>query len=268
MKHFVLTRLNCRCGIRQLEEDYMNYRINLFAITTYKSLLNQTDKNFTHILCVDPNVPNNIKEKTESFKNCKVMYINTEDKEWHWEEIAKRLREEYPEGKIVTTNIDSDDMIRNDYIERINKLAEYGKMMTPALFYSTSFYNLSVEKGINKIKPPFCPSVLSYIEHAKEIKTVWRRGHTEMPNEAVTIMGIEGCPFIMTTHPTNFCSRFFEPWIIERKLDINYEEYGINKDNIETFLKLKLPKQFVKRESNYRNLRRSKINKNKTLLRK
>lgn len=257
--HYIITRLNLKIDCRELNDTYLQYRMDLYELTTYKSLLNQTDQSFKHVIATSSNIPENIKKRLELLPRIDhIIYIDEETREWPTDHIQNWFKNIYIGDRyLTTTNIDSDDMLNKHWVEKINYLSgsfiEY-----PHLILSTNFYHYSIDKKVSKIKLETCPPSMALIEKEPPIITAWARGHNQLPLVAKEVTEID-LPFMMLMHPTNLCTREFKPYIAEKFCQIDLKDlYGINEKELIEFLSKKYDNQWIKKENKIRELRRQK----------
>jgi len=266
---YIVTRLNLKMtDYRPLNDEYIKYRLNLYNISTKRSIYNQTDRNCTHIVFSDVSLSEEMKEYTKQICN-QVEFIEYEGKEWSNKYLSDYLHKITPEGDMITTiNIDSDDLLHKDFVKEVNKrITSYKENDFPVLMFTQHHYLYSTKRGIDIINPTFINESMSFSEINKPYITVFKRGHANMGEEAKTIIKIENTPICMIVNNSNYCSRYFENWRKQEKINVNLEElYGINKKELDEFLNRDLPEQFIKEEETIRNIRRSKINRKKPII--
>jgi len=266
MKTYIFTRLNVKCAeFRELTDEYCKYRLDLYKISTLKSIKNQTNQDFINIVVSDISLSDEMKDYTNSICD-NVIYVDYENKEWNHKHISELLAEWNTNNeRICTINIDSDDLLHSDFVNNVyeesNKLTS---QELPGLIFCKKHYLLSEKRGFDIIIPDFINSNLAFIEDKKPYETCWRRGHANMNEQSKTIIYDNSVPMCMLVHATNYCSRYFDPYRSCEKIFINLKDkYGISQSEVLEFLTKDLPEQFIKDEEDLRNIRRSKSNKNK-----
>jgi len=262
---FIITRLNLKMtDYRPLTDEYVKYRLKLYEISTKKSVYNQTDRNCTHIVFSDISLSEEMKEYTRRVCN-QVQFIEY-NKEWSNKYVSEYLQKITPDGEMLTTiNIDSDDLLHKDFVKEVNhRVNNYVPEKFPVLMFTQHHYLYSTKRGLDVIKPTFINESMSFSEITKPYKTVWKRGHANMKEEANKIVKIENTPICMIVNNSNYCSRYFESWRTFQnvKVDLN-KLYGVDKEELDDFLSSKLSEEFVQEEERIRNIRRGNINKNK-----
>jgi len=93
-------------------KEWMEHRIELFEKYTLPSILNQTNKNFTCVLCFDERTPNDV--------ICKYDYLD--NVEIYWDLPKYWIKTKPPETDwILTSRIDNDDYYMDTFVEDIQK---------------------------------------------------------------------------------------------------------------------------------------------------
>ena len=158
-KHFVITRFNVKANYecklknpennpmeRILEEDYLEERFGIFERYTLQSMKKQTNQNFTWLVLFHRNTPNEFKKKIQKLKeeyNFIDLYFNDEEK-FSFLEYCNMQGEdtEY----FVTTRIDNDDMLAEDYISKIQEYANKNSHTCIVSFEKGIKYDLNSAK--------------------------------------------------------------------------------------------------------------------------
>ena len=125
--HYLITRFNIQKGglssygdIPQTEK-WLKRRFDLFEKYCFPSVVQQTVQNFTWIVLFNTETPPRFREKIIGYKhnyqNFKELWIepNTNEIKIVIEYILSHSNSQH----IITTRLDNDDIIRNDYLERI-----------------------------------------------------------------------------------------------------------------------------------------------------
>lgn len=132
MKHFLLTRINTETdvwgsrGSRKLarfrfDEDYLQHRVDVFERYTIPSVEQQACRDFTWLVFIHRDTGVDIKKKFgDRVDNLVEIASDTEIPD-----IVQCAGEE-----VITTNLDSDDLIASDYIESIQR--EYSTTLNDA----------------------------------------------------------------------------------------------------------------------------------------
>lgn len=119
-KHIVFTRQALYWGRVPMDNDVINYRLDLFEKTLLKSIQRQTDQNFTFVQLVSVQVDQAIKNRIKEYGEI-VWVTEIGEHGPDAEALRKYLSKELTDEEIViTTNIDNDDMLGVEYIRDIN----------------------------------------------------------------------------------------------------------------------------------------------------
>ena len=147
IQHILITRfsyrgnnLNIKKGQNPLNPENLEHRFNLFEIACLPSILNQKNQDFTWILIVDPELPANyrrrlqklISPKTESYLVNFSPDLNIYKLSW----LKPWIREltKY----VITTKLDDDDMLFNDYTSYISDFLAQKQQIEPITFFACS----------------------------------------------------------------------------------------------------------------------------------
>jgi len=263
IKHIVMTRLNQKWVYRDLHEDYMQYRLDLFEIGTLKSVIGQSDKDFTFIILTSPTLPDHIRERTESYSGVQVIYKDRKDgNQIPGRSFAKILLDPFDLGdydKIVTTTIDSDDLMRFDYIKTVNNIARNENNAMPSLIRSLATINIGASFSKYVVRG-FNPPLFSFVEDIKNgtenVGTCFCRGHKCINRNSKSIIDID-VPFVMLQHASN--NLMGKSGISKKLRDYKYKlsDYGVDEKEILSFLRKEVPEDYQKREDSIRKYRRS-----------
>lgn len=260
MNHFILTRLNQKWVYRDLHLDYMHYRLDLFELTCLPSIRNQSDKNFKHIVVTSPTIPDCVRKRTESYENVDVVYYdNANGKQVFSKEFCISLKSKYNLDKndfIITTGIDSDDIMRYDYIEEINKT--FKKVNTfPCLIKNKGFYVVGKNFSNYANYSGVCSSPLfSVVEKVNDMRSCYCRGHRCIHESVNGVISIDN-PQIMICNVSNNHMKEGGRKAKIRNVHINYEDYGVNKNDLISFLSKDMGEEYVSRERKVREYRRA-----------
>ncbi|TVZ25188.1 putative rhamnosyltransferase [Gillisia sp. Hel_I_86] len=182
-QHYILTRFNLRAehwtttknNEKVLTEEWLEERFDLFENYCFSSVKNQKNQNFKWLVFFDINTPEVYKQKVEvyrkSFKNFFPFFIDGMSN--FLPEIVKNIKELDSEKYIITSRLDNDDCIHENYTEVIQSYFE--KQDHHALDIIDGY---TLETGKNtrlgilmKLNNPF----MSLIEKKEDFKTVWFR---------------------------------------------------------------------------------------------
>ena len=137
--HIVLTRFNLAikfdCAKRfdshvplecpWLNEKYLEERFRIFEEYTYPSFLRQTDKEFRWIVMFHKDTPScyreRIKKLEEKMEQFEAWFLDDEQCCSFGRVINEYIEKNYPEGGIITTRVDNDDIVHKSFIGSIKK---------------------------------------------------------------------------------------------------------------------------------------------------
>ncbi len=242
MQHIITTRLNQKWKQRELDYDYMSYRLDLFEKTAYKSLLNQDVKGFKHIIFTSPSVPDKIRDRTEGYENSSVYYYDRVDgKEILGKSFSKKFCElfSFTEDEIiVTTNLDSDDMLRNDYVRKVNKVAEE-TLTFPIHVCSCVFYQYNTNNTVDSLyKKNFHPAAFSVIDKFSLTGNnlfSFSRGHNNIYEDCSETINIDS-PMLVLCHYFNICTNGFNSMVKEKGIYVDLTDYGVSKETLNSIV--------------------------------
>ena len=123
LKHVVVTRLNARHRDRtNLDPEWLRRRVDLFKAYAAKSMKNQSSTDFDWIVWADLETPSPLAEEIHDIVKDVGGRVIWDRQRFSTEGLSNLLQvdmmdcDEVPEW-ILTTRLDSDDMIANDFIE-------------------------------------------------------------------------------------------------------------------------------------------------------
>lgn len=140
-EHFIMTRFNLATPGRELairtQEGWLDYRFKLFERYCAPSIAEQRSKAFKWIIYFDKDTPNHYKERIETLRQ-EVPFTAYYTGLFGAEGWRRSLFEVFrPQARsILTTRLDSDDVISVDFVQRLHEEVE-------ARDYAPGFYNFS-----------------------------------------------------------------------------------------------------------------------------
>src|SRR5210317_450472 len=119
-KHYILTRYNSGLftdNLYKIEDKglYMDSRLPWFK-KHLKSLDNQTNQNFTHVVSIDPNTP---EEYLRPILNA--VYFAKTNSVFIYEKHIDWLKRQHKEEWLITSRLDNDDEYYPEFVETIQK---------------------------------------------------------------------------------------------------------------------------------------------------
>lgn len=135
-KHYVLTKFNIRqefdCRLKNpdnnpmlriLDEDYLDFRFDIFEKYTLPSIKNQTNQNFKWIVLFHEETPDKYLKRIKDLKKIyDFIDIYVEDGGWFNFTVYCNNNNENCDF-YITTRIDNDDMFNENYIKEIQDYA-------------------------------------------------------------------------------------------------------------------------------------------------
>ena len=204
MKHVLLTRFAVRweegSPRRRWEErkGWVDYRINLFNKYCLPSVKAQTFKDFDWWLLIDPTFPGIKLEHIIYLQRCaNILWITAPFRE-DQVEVGDLLNYRYRDQWVCSSRVDSDDVLRNDFMERVHELAteeeawigfRHGYMMKE-----------------NQIAPRefLCNPFVSYVEYASPFRSVFKLSHKRVYKDGGLFKKIDDVPgWIQVDHSDN-----------------------------------------------------------------
>lgn len=189
-RHFLVTRFNLRVdswdqtknGEKVLTEDWLEKRFYLFENFCLPSVKHQHNQHFTWCIYFDENTPALYRKRiagiAEEYANIRIFYINGADA--MSSSLVTFIRSQVGTGDnyIITTRLDNDDMIHQDFISVIQSLFVQADK---AVIDLQNGYQLCIEndhaeaRNYTNIFNPF----ISVIENLPVIETVFSKPHFE-----------------------------------------------------------------------------------------
>jgi hypothetical protein len=222
-RHFVFTRVNLgyKDRIGKIKKDFFNeeswldYRFDIFYNTCLPSMIQQTNQKFIWFIYLDIETPKKYIEAVQSkIKGKQNMVVLL--KAGSFGSVLQHARDSIIDKGVVgfeyliTTRIDSDDMIHHDYINEIQKRFNYQKY-TSINFNKGFVYDLRFKllgTAINKSNPFI--SVIEKVESFGSFKTVFHIEHSKFifEKERIEIKSGERM-WAMTIHDLNIDTNFY-----------------------------------------------------------
>ena len=230
-EHFLITRMNLgyieRSKSKGINPDiWLEKRMMLFFRNCIPSILAQSNFNFTWIIYLDRMTPkkyiDELKENLAVLKNVKLFF-----KFGHFNSIFIYVADDIRSlvsnqtTHLITSRVDSDDMLHRDYISKVQRLFS-GQDYQPINFDLGYFYHNS--KGVVGITKFECNSFITLIEkinEAKSFKTVWHKIHTAYCQDDKRL-SIKEKPFLtcVSVHDLNDSTEFYVRPFLFRNIDL------------------------------------------------
>lgn len=225
MKHYLITPWN----VDNLDPEWLTERHMLFERYCLPSVQSQTNKNFEWILVVDARTPASFKRKLKAYP-VEVLYFDFEDfdlklsesvlKQIRWAAwrgvnieyaIAAPLRDyigTLDTDYVITTRLDSDDVIAINHIEKIQGHAKIGGMKGERFWLNLVRGYKLCEGKVYPINAPMNPFI-SFVEPPDNLLTTYQVSHIEAPSTEYPLKQVrEGTPtWIQNIHGGNLMNR-------------------------------------------------------------
>lgn len=246
MNHFILTRFNLKLwwehdknGKAIQTEEWLEERFRLFDIYCWTSVRNQTCQLFKWICLLDADTPERFKRRVEGYherwEGFLPFYLN-ENETKHFQQFFQKKCWELSDKKdpeLLTTYLDNDDSLREDYVERVQryvKKVEYGTVFT--FRYGLQYY----EELNLAVRVPYDNNhFLSYYEELNDsVKTIWGFWHysifTYSGIRVITINNPKNPMWIETIHRGNIDNDVKMTWSQKLQTRQNsLQRYGIDR---------------------------------------
>ncbi|NHE56241.1 glycosyltransferase [Cyclobacterium plantarum] len=261
-KHFVFTRVNLgfkdligRGNVKLFNlQSWLDYRFNIFYATCLPSIMSQTNQKFIWYIFLDIETPqkyiNELHSIIKGHLNIVVLL-----KEGSFSNVLEHARNSILDlgvesfNYLITTRIDSDDMIHKEYINEIQKRFNFQKYA--AINFNKGFvYDLRFKllgTAINKSNPFI--SVIERVDPLNSFKTVFHVEHSKFIfiKERILIESGERM-WAMTIHDLNIDTKFYgNPKLFSTLPKINGFHFKFI-NNAPPKLKLKFKKLFYKKK--------------------
>lgn len=194
MKHFIATRFNLKksdwkkskSGNSVLTNEWLEHRFNLFENYCFPSVRDQSNQNFVWCVFFDIDTPQNFKDKilalTANTLNIVPIFIDGMDSLNF--SFQKFISENISIGDshIITTRIDNDDIVHQDFVEVIQSLFKPSDL---AVIDLSDGYQVSIDvikPEVRLYKHPF-NAFISVIESVRSYNTVFSRMHYDWKTE-------------------------------------------------------------------------------------
>lgn len=239
MKHFLCTRFNLkhddwqtdREGVDVLSQEWLTQRLDLFSKYCIPSVLNQNNKNFRWVILFDVNTPSDIRDKINTYSNNSTdftaLYIDGMNS------LVNELRNyiinniSIEDKYVITTRLDNDDAIHENFISTIQELANEKDEMVIDLIKG---YQMNVSKNHYEYRNHFkyFNPFISVVESSKKINTVYFKQHFEW-SKSNYIKSYNSHPlWIEIIHSKNKSNSIRKKNYLKRNL--NLIEFGIIKE--------------------------------------
>jgi len=239
-KHFLVTRVNIGYVERALEKNvtpsqWLDFRLNIFYKHCLPSILNQSCKNFVWFLYFDERTPSEvikiIEDKFHAYPFIELKFMNGSFVDLNGN-IIKDIKNTIGGdiSHVITSRVDTDDMIHFDFIKRIQEIFNYQELL--AVNFSRGLI-YDVRTGVLGDTCQRSNAFMTLIENISNhgIKTVYHRKHREYLNEPYW-KELKNTPYMwcVTVHGLNISTGFFgKAFLCTNNELIKYFDYKFQK---------------------------------------
>lgn len=205
--HVVLTRFNLPSkgaeSLIRAKDGWLRERVGLFEQYTIPSMEAQTVTDFAWIVYLDPDSPGWLIERLASHID-RGLFVAHYRESVAWRDVVVDARElAGGDGSVlITTNLDNDDALATDFIERVQDQAARG--WRGALYISTGLILYGDRVYLRQDHDnAFC----NVIEPWSDPQTAWRDWHV-MLRQHLPVRSIQGAPaWLQVVHGRNVSNR-------------------------------------------------------------
>lgn len=218
--HFLITRVNIGYVTRikaqnHKEEEWLDHRFNLFFNTCLTSVLNQESRNFIWLIYLDIRTPlsyvQQLRDRIEDYPHIEVLTKEGgfDDIRYHLSaDISKRIDSETE--FLITSRIDSDDLIHKNFIQEVQHHFDYQEYMSINFNFGWVYdRKMKVLGKAKNMSNPFI-SLIEKTNSNKPIKTVFWQSHTDFISERDRLeINNDERLWCMNIHQVNDSTKFF-----------------------------------------------------------
>jgi GT2 family glycosyltransferase len=205
--HVILTRFNLPTAgpesLVRAREGWLRERIGLFERYTVPSVARQSEQRFRWIVYLDPESPSWLVDRLAPHIDAG-MFTPLYREAVSWQDVAADVRSltGAKGAKLLTTNLDNDDAIADDFVERLQRLA--GSRERAALFLGRGLIAHGDEVYLRRDdENAFC----SVVEPWADPLTAWRDWHTLL-RDHFPVVTEQGRPaWLQVVHAGNVSNR-------------------------------------------------------------
>ncbi len=203
MKHVLITRFAIRFaednprGRYEAREDWLDFRMGLFEKYTLPSVKAQTFKDFDWWIVLDSKFPGLTTQHIDQLsKAANLLYISGPWRE-DQEEIGEALQALYKDEWVCSTRLDSDDIISNDFMENVARMAEEKES------WIVFPHGYMMKEGKVAHRTYLVNPFVSHVEYADPLKSVFRVCHTKVNKQEAPLIVDKVPSWIQVDHSDN-----------------------------------------------------------------
>lgn len=209
MLHVILTRFNIASRGREVairnSPGWLDRRFGLFEQFCLPSIAGQKNRNFHWLIYFDKDTPAEFRERIERDRqiyNFTPRFVALFDKTLIAEDV--RALGTPGEDLIVTTRLDNDDAVSDDFVARVQAAAQDAPAQTVLNFT----HGIAMRRGRLYSASDQSNPFTSLVERdLAEVETIWAKAHHEL-GEKWTIKQVPGRPvWLQVVHGENVTNR-------------------------------------------------------------
>jgi len=209
MKHLIITRFALRFDENNPRRRYekpgwIDYRMNLLQKYCVPSVLAQTCQNFDWWFLINRSFPGLTKGHIDLLSSFgRILEVNTPWSEAQ-PEIGPLLADIYKNKWVCSTRLDSDDMLSNTFVERLQQ-----KIFEREQWFSFE-YGYIIKDGYAALRKYNVNPFLSYVEYAAPLKTVFHVAHNVADRTKIPFNLVPEIGWAQVDHGDNIKNHAFE----------------------------------------------------------
>lgn len=206
-RHILLTRFNCRFAAKwtdvAIDPAWLGPRFELFERYCLPSVRQQTENGFKWIIFFDRETPEPYAARAREL--AKGAYNAHFVGDLSGDLIRKTIRDTADGAdRVITTRLDNDDAVANDFVERIQAAAQ----QTPERYYLNFPKGLIVSGDRLYHRIDRSNAFVSYVEPVgDELEGVWAQPHTQIAAHAPVFQIDEDAGWLQVVHGANVSNK-------------------------------------------------------------
>lgn len=222
ISHVILTRFNMATGGREVafrsNPDWLARRFELFERYCLPSIAAQTFQDFEWIIFFDQASPDWVWDRIASLQKIRHFHVNAEPlfDALGWGNATRRVLGEAPGPRLlVTSNLDNDDALAPDYMQRLN--AAVRRNMTRQTPFAINFLNgiIAADGHVYRIRHRRCAFTNVVEPYGPDALTCNVYQHMFLHRHMPVVQEDGGSAWIQIVHGTNVSNkirgRLFSP---------------------------------------------------------
>lgn len=246
-RHLLISRLNVYYKTKMADRGFdidawLLERVEIFKKFCLPSILNQSNKNFYWFFYIDSETPLEVKSELATIfqpypfvKLISHQYDSFNITKYLNSDIRKYLEENFQ--YLISSRVDTDDMLNKDYIEIVQK--QFKNQEYQALNFNKGLV-YHVPTGVSSIMIHKYNAFMSLIEKrsADGFKTVFFKQHTEYKTDPYKVeTKIKQAMWCVSIHGLNDSTGFYGRVIKFNKLDFK-ENFGFQYQKLPSFMEV------------------------------